>query len=93
MQSISKSTILLNEKVIKITISSENSQKSIKVDPEQQLWFVKLSIIEKLSNPISDAINWGLYITSVNDAEKKFLDDSRCLSDYTLPDNVLKYLI
>jgi hypothetical protein len=88
---VSKSgaTLPANTIIIKISVPSQNLQKSFRFSADEPLFHLKQQAVEKMIKGIPDVLNYGFFLHGTDGKDGKFLDEMRSASEYRLPDNVI----
>jgi hypothetical protein len=74
--------------IVRISIPTQNVQKSIRVQTDELVWVTKMTIIDKMAKGVADALNYGIYQPGKEGKEGKFMEESRVIGEYRIDNDV-----
>ncbi|XP_038073650.1 protein shank-like isoform X2 [Patiria miniata] len=67
---------------IRVRIPEIEMQNHLCFKRDKTVWFAKMQLLKSLSKPLTDNLNFGLYLPPAHGKAGKFLDEERLFSDY-----------
>lgn len=68
--------------IVKIVIPNHGLQKALRCLLTDTVWSLKKQLLEKTSNEIPNAFNYGFYLPGTSGRQGKFLEEKRELHSY-----------